>query len=500
MSDNPHIGSDSNHDDTNQRNEPSHNHNIRSASASDTQSNDSPHSSSRQTVDQPSTSQAQINQSERSRPTTAHKPGDNSPIHDVALSVLAFLRLCATTVGKGINAAYQWLQRWVRIVIMALNPTTTIRQTPVQPHSAQSTPTRRPTKQPQSTHLRHSIRSLSSAHSRHYDHPDDSLHSADSPQSDHSSSLTGTTRSEQDTHFVQRTRHTQPSSASPLLSRIYLIRRIAVIMALIAVVSIMAVSISWGIRATNHRDIANAKQSDSNTSQQASPLSRGSNIGNADSTGDTGRSPKDSTTTNTNESQTITVLEPLDDQTRADILAQAQQTAAASGKTQAQYTYCVSTKGDVSGGDISDDASSFENAIYRTLNNPLGWPRAGATFVQGTDGQCDMTIVLSQAQYMPTFSQDCSQEYSCRVGNDVIINKARWDHGTKSWLTAGGTLDRYRIMVINHEVGHRLGHIDNETACAGAGQPAPLMQQQSMGLEGCVANEWPLDSETWVSQ
>ena len=43
-----------------------------------------------------------------------------------------------------------------------------------------------------------------------------------------------------------------------------------------------------------------------------------------------------------------------------------------------------------------------------------------------------------------------------------------------------------------------LGHIDNETTCAGEGQLAPLMQEQSMHLDGCKVNEYPLDSELWI--
>ncbi len=127
------------------------------------------------------------------------------------------------------------------------------------------------------------------------------------------------------------------------------------------------------------------------------------------------------------------------------------------------------------------------------------WPRAGATFVKGDGDACNFTVVLSEAKYMQTFDSGCSAEYSCRVGDNVIINLDRWNGGIGNWMKAGGNLARYRTMVINHEVGHALGHIDNETTCAGAGKPAPLMQEQSMHLDGCTVNEWPLDDELWRS-
>ncbi|MDF7663273.1 DUF3152 domain-containing protein [Bifidobacterium sp. ESL0763] len=188
----------------------------------------------------------------------------------------------------------------------------------------------------------------------------------------------------------------------------------------------------------------------------------------------------------------------LTDQSRQDILAKAQKVADASGKPAHQYVYCVGTRGNV------EDSSMrvFENDIFRTLNNPKGWPRAGATFTLGSAdaGNCDFTMYLAQANQMTTFSADCSDEYSCRVGDDVIVNEDRWNGATKQLIKAGLTLQRYREMVINHEVGHRLGHIDNEQTCAGPGKPAPLMQEQSMALDGCKPNEWPTDSELWITE
>ncbi len=157
-----------------------------------------------------------------------------------------------------------------------------------------------------------------------------------------------------------------------------------------------------------------------------------------------------------------------------------------------QYHYCVVTNGEV--GSVED----FSNAVFRILNSEHGWARAGAIFEPSTDGNCDFDIVLAQASTLPTFSSVCSEQYSCRVGNNVIINDDRWNSGTDVWMPGGGDLARYRTMVINHEVGHRLGHIDNEMTCAGAGQAAPLMQEQSIFLDGCAINEYPLDSELWI--
>ena len=57
---------------------------------------------------------------------------------------------------------------------------------------------------------------------------------------------------------------------------------------------------------------------------------------------------------------------------------------------------------------------------------------------------------------------------------------------TQSW-TQG--LAAYRRYAINHEVGHWLGLADAD--CPQPGEPAPVMHQQSISLDGCEANQWP---------
>lgn len=155
-------------------------------------------------------------------------------------------------------------------------------------------------------------------------------------------------------------------------------------------------------------------------------------------------------------------------------------------------TYSVTTKGA-----IAANYAEFRTQANATLNDGRGWARLGVSFQEVASGG-DFTLVLSEASQMTSFSSGCGVDYSCRAGRYVIINQDRWLGATPSWNNAGGSLRDYRHMVINHETGHWLGH--GHASCSGAGQPAQVMQQQSIDLQGCAFNAWPTASELWSSQ
>ena len=288
-------------------------------------------------------------------------------------------------------------------------------------------------------------------------------------------------------------------------AHVYLVRRIVVFGLAALIVLAIALGIVFGVHALGSNNGAGAdnvgspaqSQTAGNAADQDSgSKDNGSNgKGNSDKDADAETQTDGKDDANTSDQQSAP--EPLTDDERAAILSKAEQTATESGNELITYTYCVASKGEVG------DMTEFSDTVFSTLNDPRGWPRAGAVFQEadGTDpNACSMTLTLAAADQMTSFSTECSDEYSCRVGNDVVINIDRWNNATEGWLNAGGTVSRYRTMVINHEVGHRLGHLDNELTCSAMNQPAPLMQQQSMDLLGCTPNEWPLDEELWVSE
>lgn len=155
-------------------------------------------------------------------------------------------------------------------------------------------------------------------------------------------------------------------------------------------------------------------------------------------------------------------------------------------------TYCVAARG-VSESYLSGLATKAA-AVY---SDARGWASTGKYMFRQVDSGCSFILWLAAADQMTTFSTDCNPSWSCRVGPNVIINIDRWQDATTAWNQAGGNLDDYRTMVINHETGHWLGF--GHWSCSSIGQLAPVMQQQSIDLQGCRFNPWPLDAElSWL--
>jgi hypothetical protein len=155
-------------------------------------------------------------------------------------------------------------------------------------------------------------------------------------------------------------------------------------------------------------------------------------------------------------------------------------------------TYDVTSRGE-----ITANMAEFRTQANATLNDGRGWARMGVSFQEVASGGM-FTLVMSEASQMPSFSSGCGMEYSCRAGRYVVINQDRWLGATPSWNNAGGSIRDYRHMVINHEIGHWLGH--DHATCGGPGQAAPVMQQQSIDLQGCSFNPWPTADELWSTQ
>ncbi len=188
---------------------------------------------------------------------------------------------------------------------------------------------------------------------------------------------------------------------------------------------------------------------------------------------------------------TIEQPEWLQQQLAAEAAAAQAAVAARKAPTRITVTYDVSTRGAVSA-----SLAEFKPLANQTLNDARGWARMNVRFVEVASGG-QFSLILASSDEVGAVP-GCGSDYSCRSGRYVLINQDRWQGATPSWNNAGGSLRDYRHMVVNHEVGHWLGH--GHTQCSGTGQPAAVMQQQSIDLQGCSFNPWPLASELTSTQ
>jgi hypothetical protein len=144
---------------------------------------------------------------------------------------------------------------------------------------------------------------------------------------------------------------------------------------------------------------------------------------------------------------------------------------------------------------INIDPEAAAGVVQSVLGDKRGWTADGRdTFQLVSSGSYDFTVKIASPD---TVDRICGAgglntkgEVNCDVGKQVVVNSKRWLTGSPEF---NGPLADYRALIINHEVGHRIGH-GHET-CPGKGKPAPAMMQQIYGLKGCTANAWPYDAD-----
>jgi Protein of unknown function (DUF3152) len=130
--------------------------------------------------------------------------------------------------------------------------------------------------------------------------------------------------------------------------------------------------------------------------------------------------------------------------------------------------------------------------IDAILSDPRGWTRGNVRFRRVENGAGTSVLIadpnVTDAVCAPLKTEG---QVSCCRDSFIVINVNRWKTGVPHWPNKD--VYTYRQMLVNHEFGHRIGK--GHQNCPSPGRKAPVMQQQTYGLQNCLANSWPLTSE-----
>jgi hypothetical protein len=143
------------------------------------------------------------------------------------------------------------------------------------------------------------------------------------------------------------------------------------------------------------------------------------------------------------------------------------------------------------------DRVAFAAAVDRILFDKRGWLGAGAriSLMRVDKPPFDFMVTLAKPH---TVDRLClplhtGGRVSCENRGRSVINFTRWSTGSPYWSDKTA----YRSYLINHEVGHSLGH--GHRFCGGRGQVAPVMQQQTGPATPCRHASWPKRFERALS-
>ncbi len=156
---------------------------------------------------------------------------------------------------------------------------------------------------------------------------------------------------------------------------------------------------------------------------------------------------------------------------------------AAGDQAPVRLQYCIASMG-ATDGDISGLAAKLES----TYADSRGWGLGGLILYNQVASGCNYTVWLVLPSAMDSFSPACHNQSTCRVGNNVVLNRDNWNTPPNNWT---GTAEDYRSELINHETGHWLGF--DHLAC-GKGATAPI-QATNVLIWGCSPNWWSVPAE-----
>ncbi|MGZ3144303.1 DUF3152 domain-containing protein [Lentzea chajnantorensis] len=140
------------------------------------------------------------------------------------------------------------------------------------------------------------------------------------------------------------------------------------------------------------------------------------------------------------------------------------------------HTYSVEVE---QGAVLPSQHQPFAAAVDAALADPRGWTASGTVAFRRVDvEEPDVRIRLTApATARATCGFELPYDTSCYIDGVVYVSAPRWFRGAESF---GGDLAGYRKYLVNHEVGHHLGH--GHEVCPQDGALAPVMMQQTLSV------------------
>lgn len=136
------------------------------------------------------------------------------------------------------------------------------------------------------------------------------------------------------------------------------------------------------------------------------------------------------------------------------------------------------------------DGAATGKVIHQILNDSRSWAKEGYTVAEVPSGAQLHIFILPNNMVADKCHRDgLNQDGGCVEGRNIYLSAQRWAQGDESFIKRGGTIEEYRIYLLNRQVGMVLGKGVSE--CTEAGRIAPVMQPQTESLSPCKANGWP---------
>jgi len=142
------------------------------------------------------------------------------------------------------------------------------------------------------------------------------------------------------------------------------------------------------------------------------------------------------------------------------------------------------------------DLAQFADTVMKTLSDKRSWTAGKDVRLQRVqEGAVNFHVTLvSSMTVRGLCGYELEVETSCFApdqDNRVVLNNARWVRGDVAYIA---DLAAYHEYMVNHEVGHALGH-GHIMDCLPNGL-APVMMQQTITLKSnngtlCQPNPWP---------